>query len=112
MDSLGTWRTFFRVKEGLILISSIPAIVIKELLVVAIFRLLEQGEYERNNWEKRVIWFVFLESIIHESIRNVLKAFKACELGFYLIVAVSMYLKRMVPQGYLKSTATFQSPPY
>ena len=65
----------------MILISPIPAIVIKEPSTIGIFQLLEQGEYERKNQEEGVIWFMVLESIIHESLKDVLKAFNACEIG-------------------------------
>ena len=43
------------VKEGLILISYIPVTVIEEPLAVAIFCLLEHGEYERKSREEGVI---------------------------------------------------------
>jgi len=46
--------------------------------------LLEQGEYERKNWEEEFIWSVIPESIMHESLRDVSKAFKACEIGVLL----------------------------
>lgn len=47
-DSLGTWSTFLRTNEELILTSLNPAMVINEPSVVAIFLLLGQGIYVLN----------------------------------------------------------------
>lgn len=45
MDNLGIWRTFPKVDDELILTSSTPATVVKELSTMAIFLLLGHGEY-------------------------------------------------------------------
>ena len=55
MDNLGTWRTFFKVSDGLILTPPTPAIVVKEPLSVVVFLLLQHGEYVEKIFDEWVI---------------------------------------------------------
>ena len=95
MDNLGTWRTLFKVIDGLIWTSPVPATVAKDPSAVAIFLLLGHGEYVEKNLDEWVMWSVAPESMIQECLKGVSEAFNPNEKG-----CLPEYAKEQVPVGF------------
>ena len=77
VESMGTYKTFLRLKEGFSFTIPYPAIVAKDPSAIVIFLLLGYELCVLNFCDECVIWLIAPESIIQEPKRDMLEALKA-----------------------------------
>ena len=94
VDNLGTWRTFFKISDGLCLTSPTLATVVKEPSAVAIFLLLGHGKYMKKPFSELVIWSVAPASMTQELEKVSLETFNPIEVG-----NAPEYANKQVPEG-------------